>query len=86
MRAQGFATASGTQHHGIAGVSAPVFDYTGKIVAALTLVGMEGVLDVSPQGKAIRTLLKAASELSSQIGGHSSDTSALGRETMALTK
>lgn len=98
VRAQGFATASGTQHHGIAGVSAPVFDYTGKIVAALTLVGMEGVLDVSPQGKAVRTLLKAASDLSSQIGANAplpaelrpakpnADRAAPGRKAMALTK
>lgn len=70
VRAQGFAIASGTQHRGIAGVSAPVFDYTGRIVAALTLVGLEGVLNVNPKGEPIRTLVKAAAKLSSHVGGH----------------
>jgi DNA-binding IclR family transcriptional regulator len=67
-RAQGFASASGTMHRGIAGVSAPVFDYTGKIVAALTLVGLEGVLNLDPKGQPIRSLLEAASNLSSCVG------------------
>jgi DNA-binding IclR family transcriptional regulator len=64
VRAQGFATVIGTMHHGIAAASAPIFDYTGKIVAALTLVGLDGVIDLNPKGRPIRTLL----ELSSQMG------------------
>jgi hypothetical protein len=51
-------------------VSAPVFDYTGKIVAALTLVGLDGVLNMDPQGQPIRSLLKAAANLSSHVGGN----------------
>lgn len=73
VRAQGFATASGTTHRGIAAASAPVFDYTGKIVAALTLVGVEGVLNLSPRGQPIKTLLKAAEGLSSRLGGVTSE-------------
>jgi DNA-binding IclR family transcriptional regulator len=69
VRAQGFAIAIGTMHRGIAGVSAPVFDYTGKIVAALTLVGMEGVLNLNPQGEPIHALRTAAAQLSSHVGG-----------------
>ena len=71
VRAQGFAAVSGTMHQGIAAASAPVFDYAGKIVAALTLVGMVGVIDLSPRGRPVRTLLKAAAGLSAQIGAQS---------------
>ena len=72
VRAKGFATAQGTMHRGIAAASAPVFDHAGNVVAALTLVGMEGVLDLKPEGQPVRTLLKAASDLSEQIGAKSS--------------
>lgn len=68
VRAQGFASISGTQHRGIAAASAPVFDYTGKIAAALTLVGLDGVLNLDPEGRAVRTLLKAAADLSRRAG------------------
>jgi DNA-binding IclR family transcriptional regulator len=68
VRAQGFATITGTMHRGIAAASAPVFDYTGKIVAALTLVGFEGVLDLDAAGRPVRTLLKEAAKLSTRLG------------------
>jgi len=55
-------------HKGIVAASAPIFDYTGRIVAALALVGLEGVLDLEPDGRAIRTLLKATAELSKRLG------------------
>jgi len=66
VRAQGFAT--GTMHEGIAAASAPIFDYTGRIVAAIALVGLEGVLDLKPDGRPLRALLKAAAELSKRLG------------------
>jgi DNA-binding IclR family transcriptional regulator len=68
VRAQGFASISGTQHRGIAAASAPVFDYTGKIAAALTLVGVDGIFDIEPEGRTVRTLLKAAADLSRRAG------------------
>ncbi len=68
VRAQGFATVVGATHHGIAAASAAIFDYTDKIVAALTLVGLEGVIDLNPKGRPIRTLVEAAAELSSRMG------------------
>jgi DNA-binding IclR family transcriptional regulator len=75
VRAQGFATASGTMHLGIAAASAPIFDYTGKIVAALTLVGLDGVLDLKPTERPVRTLLAAAADLSSSMGFPKAQTS-----------
>jgi DNA-binding IclR family transcriptional regulator len=67
VRAQGFATAPGTLHKGVMAASAPVFDYTGRIVASLTLVGLED-LDITPKGRPVRTLLKAAADLSKRLG------------------
>jgi DNA-binding IclR family transcriptional regulator len=66
VRTHGFAI--GTMHKGIVAASAPIFDYTGWIVAALALVGLEGVLDLKPDGRAIRALLTATAELSKQLG------------------
>ena len=76
VRAEGFATAPGTLHKGIAAASAPVFDYTGRIVAALTLVGLEGVLNIDANGRPVRTLLKAAADLSQRLGAASSKAAA----------
>jgi DNA-binding IclR family transcriptional regulator len=76
VQARGFAAVSGTMHRGIAAASAPVFDHAGTIVAALTLVGMEGVIDLRPEGRPVRTLLKAAAELSARIGAPSAAASA----------
>jgi DNA-binding IclR family transcriptional regulator len=68
VRAQGFATVNSTTHHGIAAASAPIFDYTGKIVAALTLVGLDGVIDLNSDGRPVRALLEAAADLSRRLG------------------
>ena len=68
VREQGFAPISGTMHAGIAAASAPVFDYAGKIAAALTLVGLQGALDLNSEGRVIRTLRRAAADLSSRLG------------------
>jgi DNA-binding IclR family transcriptional regulator len=66
VRAHGFAT--GTMHRGIVAASAPIFDYTGRIVAAIALVGLEGALDLTPDGRPVRTLLKAVSGMSKRLG------------------
>jgi DNA-binding IclR family transcriptional regulator len=68
IRAHGFATAIGTMTKGIAAASAPIFDCTGKIVASLTVIGLEDVIDLEPDGRPVRTLLKAAAELSMRLG------------------
>jgi DNA-binding IclR family transcriptional regulator len=81
VRARGFAT--GTMHKGIVAASAPIFDYTGRIVAALALVGLEGELDLKSDGRPVRTLLKAAAELSKRLGAVGRETSA---EVVALTR
>jgi DNA-binding IclR family transcriptional regulator len=74
VREQGFAT--GTMHKGIVAASAPIFDYTGRIVAAIALVGLEGVLDLEPDARPVRTLLKAAAGLSKRLGAAGPKTTA----------
>ena len=49
----------------------PAIAVLALFVAALTLVGMEGVIDLRPEGRPVRTLLKAAAELSARIGAPS---------------
>jgi DNA-binding IclR family transcriptional regulator len=70
VRRHGFAT--GTMHRGIVAASAPIFDYTGRIVAAIALVGLEGVLELTPEGRPVRTLLRATAALSKRLGAASS--------------
>jgi len=71
VRQDGMAIATGLVHPGVIGMSAPVFDTDGDIVATLNLASMQGTLDARQRGAAARALRKAAADLSSQIG-HSS--------------
>jgi DNA-binding IclR family transcriptional regulator len=73
VRRVGFAAIAGTVHPGIAAISAPVFDYTDGIVAALTLVEIEGVLDLSMDGPPVRRLKAAAAALSWRLGARMSE-------------
>lgn len=67
-QARGIARASGSLTPGINGFSAPVFDHTGNMVAAITSLGTVGEFNVewdSPLANAIRT---AAQGLSHRLG------------------
>lgn len=69
IRSQKLSRASGSLTPGINGFSAPVFDYTGAMVAALTTLGAVGHFDdawFSPIAERVR---QAATELSKQLGG-----------------
>ncbi|MES2536247.1 MAG: IclR family transcriptional regulator [Pseudomonadota bacterium] len=58
----------GDLHRGIDSISAPVFDSSGTLQLALTLLAAEGDLDVDPAGRHITCLRTVAAELSSQLG------------------
>ena len=58
-------------HPGVIGMSAPVFDIDGDIIATINLAGMDGVLDTRPQSAARRVLRSAAADLSHQLGRNS---------------
>ena len=80
VRTDGYAATSGTMLPGIASVSAPVFDYSGKIAASLTLIATAGALDFNPQGKPILTLQRSAAGLSTLLGAPSHLTGAINHD------
>jgi DNA-binding IclR family transcriptional regulator len=67
----GMAIAVGLMHPGVVGMSAPIFDIDGDIVATINLAGVDGIMDVRPQGVAAHALRAAASDLSHQLGRNS---------------
>lgn len=68
VRRRRLATAPGTVQADVIGVSAPVFDHSGSLVAALTLVGVLGAFDVTAKSREVRALHEAADRLSRQLG------------------
>lgn len=68
VRKDRMAVIAGLVHSGVAGMSAPVFDGSGELVAALNLVGMDGLLDTRVDGAPGRALAAAAERLSRQLG------------------
>jgi len=71
IRQQGISRATGSLTPGINGFSAPVFDHTGGMVAAITSLGSVGEFNVewdSPLAKAMRV---AADNLSRRLGHES---------------
>ena len=68
IREHGIARATGSLTPGINGFSAPVYDHSGNMVAAITSLGAIGEFDVewdSPTAKAMR---EAAAALSHRLG------------------
>lgn len=53
---------------GITALAAPVFDYKNELVAAICIVGVTEVLDISKDSIVIKELLKNAQALSAQLG------------------
>ncbi len=73
-RRTGYATVSGRPIPGISAISAPVFDSTGQMLCALTLIGPVSVLPVGEDSPFIPKLLDATSQLSAQLGWTQGDT------------
>ncbi|HEY1748236.1 MAG TPA: IclR family transcriptional regulator [Xanthobacteraceae bacterium] len=71
VRKEGMAIAIGLMHPGVIGMSAPIFDIDGDVIATINLAGMEGVLDTRPHGPVRRALREAAADLSHQLGQNS---------------
>ena len=72
IRSHGLSRASGSLTPGINGFSAPVFDYTGAMVASLTTLGAVGHFDVAWLSPLADRVRQAAAELSRQLGGGTS--------------
>lgn len=68
VRRLGYATAAGSPIPGVNAVSAPVFDHTGQMQLAVTLIGPADSVDVAQGGPHARRLLGFTAHLSSQLG------------------
>lgn len=65
---KGLSRASGSLTPGINGFSAPVYDHTGGMVAAITSLGSIGEFDVDWQSTTANAMLEAANTLSHRLG------------------
>jgi DNA-binding IclR family transcriptional regulator len=68
IRSRGLSRVEGELLRGVGGIAAPVFGIAGTIVAALTLVGIQGTIDVRWNGAVARALKQAADRLSRRLG------------------
>jgi DNA-binding IclR family transcriptional regulator len=68
IRRLGYATVMPPPVPGVNALSAPVFDHTGQIQLAMTLIGAAAVLDNSPTSRFLPPLLRAAGAISRDLG------------------
>ncbi|MCB1942803.1 MAG: IclR family transcriptional regulator [Candidatus Accumulibacter sp.] len=73
IRRHGIARASGSMTPGINGCSAPVFGHTGRMVAAVTSLGLIGSFDIDWDSPIAQGTRDAAAMLSRRLGYGSSD-------------
>lgn len=69
VRKQGLARAQDLAVPGVSAMAAPVFDATGAMVLAVTVIGPSAHLDTSWRGAPAAALKRCAGELSSRLGG-----------------
>ena len=67
-RETGMTAMSGVVLRGISSISVPIFGHAGKLLATLTIVGLESVFDSSTTGAPAQALLRAGVELSERMG------------------
>lgn len=67
-RELGYATAVGSPIPGVNAIGAPVFDHTGQIQLAVTVIGLAPLVDLSPAGAQVRRLNAFVSSLSAELG------------------
>lgn len=75
VRASGLATSDSEVNQGFAALSAPVFDHDGKLVAALTVLGLRSMIDTDADGTLANALRRAAATLSRAMGAPEPDQS-----------
>jgi len=74
IRVQGISRASGSFTPGINGFSAPVFDHTARMVAAITSLGTIGHFDMAWDSPLAQSIKAAAATLSRRLGHGETDT------------
>lgn len=68
VRAQGYATSKNAINANFAAMAAPVFDHSGRIVAALTVLGSDKAMTGARSRKIASVLLENAAQLSERLG------------------
>ncbi len=68
IRERGIARATGSLTPGINGFSAPVFDHTGSMIAAITSLGSTGEFNTEWDSPVAKSMTEAAKQLSSRLG------------------
>jgi DNA-binding IclR family transcriptional regulator len=68
IRTAGIATVADTALQGLCALSVPVFDHTGRMVLALTSIGLSATLDTQSDARPTIELLSAAAQISAQLG------------------
>jgi DNA-binding IclR family transcriptional regulator len=68
IRSQGTSRIEGELQQGVGGIAAPVFGFGGGIEAALTAVGIEGVIDTGLGSRTTKAVERAAQALSVRLG------------------
>ncbi len=64
---------------GVAAIGVPVFNHRNEVTLAMSVVGIQGMLDTSPEGAPVRELRAAAQRLSARLGYRGSDAAAPAR-------
>jgi DNA-binding IclR family transcriptional regulator len=64
----GLSPIEGELLQGVGGIAAPVFGFGGQMLAALTVVGIQGAIDVRRSGRIARAVKEAARRLSLRLG------------------
>lgn len=68
IRSRGISRATGSLTPGINGFSAPIFDHSGQMVAAITSLGSIGEFDAEWESPVAKAMIAAAKELSHRLG------------------
>ncbi|HWK45408.1 MAG TPA: IclR family transcriptional regulator [Stellaceae bacterium] len=68
IRRLGYATTQGIPVPGVNAVSVPVFDYTGQLQFAVTVIGHAGVLAVDPDSAQVAQVDRFGRRLSAELG------------------
>jgi DNA-binding IclR family transcriptional regulator len=68
VKANGYSYVKGTIISGISAIASPIFDQSSKLVATLTVVGLENSLDTSENSKAVNILKERSAMISEFLG------------------
>jgi DNA-binding IclR family transcriptional regulator len=68
IRARGIANSLGARRSGLNALSVPIFDRDGRVVVAVTVLGMAPRFDADTTGPLARQMLALSEEISAQMG------------------